>query len=428
MAEGMWDQHQSIPELERAIENLIIGYKGGINLTDKGRAQLLLSINKGKRILAKKKQQQDMAEGSELKQAKRKYNQAAKDANLDQVGAGKKIDTMKKSLRQKDLGKEQGMAEASLGDYRKKAALSKATSQIDRFFGRDDPAKVARADQTIAKRERGMARADARVKPYTAPPVDLEKRQRDLTTKYPNIDELVHQAELNRDPNYEMADGQAYYAGREAEQNYLKLKQIQRVIQGLNESQADTKKKELGTGTGRINPDTGRPWTPSELKAKYANVDFDQDIRRAELKRLSDLAKQEKLKDRIKASLDDPRDTARDLAKSLINKGGLGSDFKTPSPVPPGPTTVQAQPPGFDASNLAQQPGMTPYMQQKPAAPSSTPVAKKEPIFINGTKVLPSDPLYDKIMKNAPTTSESLTWSPNFNPGRSLYHRMKQDI
>ena len=54
---------------------------------------------------------QDVAEGSELKQAKRKYNQAAKDANADQVGAGKKIDTMKKSLRQKDLGKEQGVME-----------------------------------------------------------------------------------------------------------------------------------------------------------------------------------------------------------------------------------------------------------------------------------------------------------------------------
>jgi hypothetical protein len=191
MAEGMWDQHQSIPELERAIENLIMGYKGGINLTDKGRAQLLLSINKGKRILAaKKKQQQDMAE-------------------------------------------------ASLGDYRKKAALSKATSQIDRFFGRDDPAKVAAADQTIAKRERGLARADARTRPYTPPtatPADLEKQQRDLTAKYPNIDELVRRAELNRDPDYEMADGQAYYAARDAEQNYQKLRQIQRVIQGLNES------------------------------------------------------------------------------------------------------------------------------------------------------------------------------------------------
>ena len=29
--------------------------------------------------------------------------------------------------------------------------------------------------------------------------------------------------------------------------------------------------KEIGTGTGRINPATGRPWTPSELKAKYSN-------------------------------------------------------------------------------------------------------------------------------------------------------------
>jgi len=51
---------------------------------------------------------QGVVEGSELKQAK----QAAKDANADQVGAGKKIDTMKKSLRQKDLGKEQGVAES----------------------------------------------------------------------------------------------------------------------------------------------------------------------------------------------------------------------------------------------------------------------------------------------------------------------------
>jgi hypothetical protein len=55
--------------------------------------------------------EQGVAEGAELKQAKRKYNQAAKDANADQVGAGKKIDTMKKSLRQKDVAK-QDMAES----------------------------------------------------------------------------------------------------------------------------------------------------------------------------------------------------------------------------------------------------------------------------------------------------------------------------
>jgi hypothetical protein len=136
-------------------------------------------------------------------------------------------------------GKVKNVSEVSLGDYRKKAAVSQAGAKIDRFFGRDDAAKVAAADQTIAKRERGLARADARIKPYTPPtaaPADLEKQQRDLTAKYPNIDELVRRAELNRDPDYEMADGQAYYAARDAEQNYQKLKQIQRVIQGLNES------------------------------------------------------------------------------------------------------------------------------------------------------------------------------------------------
>ena len=137
------------------------------------------------------------------------------------------------------LGTVDDVNEVSLRDYRQKAQLSRAMAQTNKFFDRDDPEAVAQADQTIAKRERGMARADARAAAYTPPaaaPVDLEKQQRDLTAKYPNIDELVRRAELNRDPNYERADGQAYYAARDAEQNYLKLKQIQRVIQGLNES------------------------------------------------------------------------------------------------------------------------------------------------------------------------------------------------
>ena len=144
------------------------------------------------------------------------------------------------------------VSEVSLGDYRKKAAVSKATSQMDRFFGRDDPATVARADQTIAKRERGMARADARVRPYTPPTHDAEKHQRDLTTKYPNIDELVRKAELRRDPNYEYADGQAYYNGREAEHNYQRLKQIQRVIQGLNEMDFGDVNQTTDSATGDV--------------------------------------------------------------------------------------------------------------------------------------------------------------------------------
>jgi hypothetical protein len=112
-------------------------------------------------------------------------------------------------------------------------------AQTDRFFGRDDPAAVAAADQTIANRTKGLARADARSRPYTAPPVDQDKQRRDLADKYPNIDELVRQAELRRDPQYDRADGQAYYDGRDAEQNYHRLKQIQRMIRGAELDEMD---------------------------------------------------------------------------------------------------------------------------------------------------------------------------------------------
>jgi LysM repeat protein len=137
--------------------------------------------------------------------------------------------------------------EVSLGKYREKATVDKARAQANKFFGRDDPATVAAADQTIAKRERGLGRADARRRPYTAPPVDKEKQRQQLTDKYPNIDELVRRAEVNRDPNYEYADGQAYYDGQEAEQKYQQLKKIQRIIQGLNE---ETRQATVNTPAG----------------------------------------------------------------------------------------------------------------------------------------------------------------------------------
>ena len=153
-------------------------------------------------------------------------------------------------VRDKESLKKKGVAEVSLGDYPKKAQLSQVMAQTNRFFDRDDPAKVAAADQTIAKREKGLARADARRKPYTAPPVDKEKQRQQLTDKYPNIDELVRRAELNRDPNYEYADGQAYYDGQEAEQLYQRLKQIQSIIKGqqLDEISLD----QIGTGIANV--------------------------------------------------------------------------------------------------------------------------------------------------------------------------------
>jgi hypothetical protein len=169
-----------------------------------------------------------------------------------------------------------GLLEASLGDYRRKAQLSRAMAQTNKFFDRDDPEAVAQADQTIAKRERGLARADARVQPYTPPAHDAEKYQSDLTAKYPNIDELVAKAEQRRDPNYDRAEGNAYYNGRDAEQHYQKLKQIQRVIQGLNESCAAVKKNYLYEGLDRDSVNTVKLWESAGQRIVEAQLTVNQ--------------------------------------------------------------------------------------------------------------------------------------------------------
>ena len=169
--------------------------------------------------------------------------------------------------------------EVSLGDYGKKAPLSRAMAQTNKFFGRDDPAAVAAADRTIANRTKGLARADARRKTYTAPPVDMEKQRQQLTDKYPNIDELVRRAEVNRDPNYEYADGQAYYDGQEAEQNYVRLKQIQRIIQGLNEeTRQATVNTPVGDFTANITKDKNKNTVSGTMPVGGATLSATKDM------------------------------------------------------------------------------------------------------------------------------------------------------
>ena len=177
--------------------------------------------------------QKNPATGQQKSLAKFDYTDPATGKNYsgsNYIDAEGNVETQKNYEESKNK-----VNEVSLGDYRKKAMMSKAMAQTDRFFGRDNPAKVAAADRTIANRTKGLAGAAARTKPYTPPQHDAEKYRRDLTARYPNIDELVAKAERNRDPDYQYAEGEAYYRGREAEHEYQRLKQIQRVIQGLNE-------------------------------------------------------------------------------------------------------------------------------------------------------------------------------------------------
>ena len=357
----------------------------------------------------------------------------------DRASAAKDRDAKHPGAEVRQLGprgKVKNVSEVSLGDYRKKATVNKAVAQANKFFNRDDAAKVAAADQTIAKREKGLARADARVKPYTPPKFDAEKHQRDLTAKYPNIDELVADAEKRRDPYYDRAEGDAYYRGREAEQNYQKLKQIQRVIQGLNESQAAAdgpKTKELGTGTGRVNPATGRPWTPSELKAKYKVQATSEPTLDSEPP-----APSPEPEPPIPPSPEDIR-KVKQLAAARAAQQAMG-DVSSPALAP---AAVPSGPPGFNAGNLAQLPSMNRFTQQPLVAPKPTanygpgpagyktttmnigPTATK-PMALASSGKQPTEKQRQEYYKSL-GLNEDLSWSQSFNPGRSLYRRMKKE-
>ena len=123
VAEGIWERHNSIPELEDAIKNLIDAYKGGVNLTDKGRAQLLLSINKGKRILAKKKQQQQgMAEGYPKHQDLSGISTDKLKAYLDKQskqqvsGEGNQVKRVRAELQRREQSLSENAEDLHIGD------------------------------------------------------------------------------------------------------------------------------------------------------------------------------------------------------------------------------------------------------------------------------------------------------------------------
>ena len=169
---------------------------------------------------------------------------------------------------------DEQMDEISLGDYRKKAGVNKAMSQADKFFGRDDPEKVAHADRTIANRDRGMARADHRA-----------EKQRQAMPKYepPAVDPVELAAKLAKmKERFKHLGGTSYqYADRmsdndrEAENLHRAIQHIERQL-GESASAGATSSANVGTvispqvklGSARGKKSyTGSPSTGSGTKA-----------------------------------------------------------------------------------------------------------------------------------------------------------------
>jgi hypothetical protein len=169
---------------------------------------------------------------------------------------------------------DEQMDEISLGDYRKKAGVNKAMSQADKFFGRDDPEKVAHADRTIANRDRGIARADHRA-----------EKQRQAMPKYepPQDDPVELAAKLAKmKERFRHLGGTSYrYADRmsdddrEAENLHQAIQRMERSI-GESASAGATSSASMGTvDAPQLSPGkasgkksyTGSPSTGSGTKA-----------------------------------------------------------------------------------------------------------------------------------------------------------------
>jgi len=109
--------------------------------------------------------------------------------NAINTGAGAHKDK-KKAAKQGDVKHkakqfaESQVDEISLGDYRKKAAMQKAQSQMGAMFGRD-PEQRAKDLSTFNKREKGLNRVKARDE--KARVADQQKQLADLVAKLPQL-------------------------------------------------------------------------------------------------------------------------------------------------------------------------------------------------------------------------------------------------
>ena len=140
---------------------------------------------------------------------------------------------------------EEQMDEINLGDYRKKAALSKATSHVDKFFGRDDPEKVAHAAKNIAKREKGLARADVRSARQLAAMPKYEPPQESPEELAAKLDKMKARFRHLGGTSYQYADRMSD-DDREAEQLHRAIQHIERKL-GESASAGATSSANVGT-------------------------------------------------------------------------------------------------------------------------------------------------------------------------------------
>jgi len=150
----------------------------------------------------------------------------------------RKLD-LEREARTKGLAKGQ-LDEVSLGDYRRKASLSKAGAQIDKVFG--SPEKKEKADSIIAKRERGLDRADARGRANAEKLKQKAEQDRiaSLRSAKDRLDDIkaeLAELEAKFDSYYEYSDDHGEWTRqRELHQKIMAMKKHIADIEALDEA------------------------------------------------------------------------------------------------------------------------------------------------------------------------------------------------
>jgi hypothetical protein len=150
----------------------------------------------------------------------------------------RKLD-LEREARTKGLAKGQ-LDEVSLGDYRRKASLSKAGAQIDKVFG--SPENREKADSIIAKRDRGLARADVRGRANAEKLKQKAEQDRiaSLRADKDRLDDIkarLAELEAKFDPYYEYSDDHGEWTRqRELQQKIMAMKKHIADIEALDEA------------------------------------------------------------------------------------------------------------------------------------------------------------------------------------------------
>lgn len=134
------------------------------------------------------------------------------------------------------------ITEVSLGDYSKKAQISKALAQIDQKFYPDKPG----SEQTIAKRTRGLERAkvrndQARAKYAAQAQQDRAKAIAKDRENLPTLEKYLAQLQSEFDPYYEYSDDHSVWTrNRELKAKISNLQQRIKDAKGVTEGDDDS--------------------------------------------------------------------------------------------------------------------------------------------------------------------------------------------